>query len=198
MALTLRTVINQKIDKMKLGIKALSLENWISPDPLMCNLVMHNKDNGMISIMSGDDWALSILEPKPAETVPIEILKLFEVARGSMLYGYFFYPLYTLALEQCYRVAEAAITEKCNQLNAPKKAKTFKDRLVYLHKTDVISKLTHDNWNAIRELRNSASHPKEQTILTPGMALGMLFQIADEVNSLFGGCIKVPEQVASM
>jgi len=32
---------------------------------------------------------------------------MYEAARASMCYGYFFYPLYTLATQQLFRVAEA-------------------------------------------------------------------------------------------
>lgn len=161
------------------------------PDPLMRDLVMLNNDNGSaVSIMSANDWAVSVLEPKLADAVPIEIIKLFEVARGSMLYGYFFYPLYTLALEQLYRVAEAAVTAKCDQISASNSAKVFKKKLDYLRKQKVMSDPVHAQWILIRELRNIACHPKQQTILPPGIVLGMLFQITDGVNRLFGSSEK--------
>lgn len=175
---------------MELGIKALSLENWMDPDPLMRDLVMPN-DDGTISYMEGKDWAFSILNLKITETIPIEIRKLYEIARGSMLYGYFFYPLYTLAEEQLYRVAEAAVTEKCNQIAAAEslkkiKTKTFEDKLGFLHDNDVITKQEHEQWTDIRKLRNIASHPEQQTIITPGMALDTLDQLVYKINCLFG------------
>ena len=38
--------------------------------------------------------------------------------RGAMVYGYFLYPLYVLGAEQLFRVAEAAVTLKCEQMGA--------------------------------------------------------------------------------
>lgn len=167
----------------QLGIKILTLENWMNPDPLMSNLVMVNNKN--FSIMSAEDWAVSILEPKLAETVPIEILKLFEVARGSMLYGYFFYPLFTLAFEQLLRVVEAAVSEKCRQIGASKSANTFKTRVEYLQKANVLSVEENTLWDALRKLRNIASHPDQQTILPPGVTLEFVFNISELINRLF-------------
>ena len=165
------------------GIKILTLENWMNPDPLMGNLVMTNNKN--FSIMSVEDWAVSILEPKLAETVPIEILKLFEVARGSMLYGYFFYPLFTLTFEQLLRVAEAAISEKCRQIGADKSANTFKKRVSYLREANILSEEENTQWGALRNLRNIASHSDQQTILPPGVILEFVFNISSLINRLF-------------
>lgn len=97
-----------------LGFKVLSLDNWMLTDPVMRDFAMIN--NGVLSSMTASDWAASILEPKLTDNVPIEVLKLFEVARGLMLYGYFFYPVYTLALEQLSRVAETSINHKCKEM----------------------------------------------------------------------------------
>lgn len=167
----------------QLGIKILTVENWMNSDPLMGNLVMLN--NKMISIMSAEDWAVSILKPKLAKTVPIEILKLFEVARGSMVYGYFFYPLFTLALEQLLCVAEAAVSDKCKQIGARKSANTFQKKVAYLREANVLSEREYTQWDALRKLRNIASHPDEQTILPPGVTLEFVFDISLLINRLF-------------
>lgn len=167
-----------------LGIKIITHENWMSPDPLMKNLVMLQDDK--ISIMSAGDWAISILKPKLSETVPLEIHKLFEVARGSMLYGYFFYPLFTLAFEQLLRVAEAAISEKCRQITTDKIGNnTFKDKVDRLNKNKFFSDEEYTKWNSLRNLRNIASHPNEQTILPPGITIEFIFNISELINSLF-------------
>lgn len=56
-----------------------------------------------------------------------------------MVYGYFFYPLYTLASEQLFRVAEAVVTHKCHELGAsPKKMNTFEKKVQYLLDEGVI------------------------------------------------------------
>jgi len=42
-----------------------------------------------------------------------------------------------------------------------------------------------DSWEAIRYLRNEASHPKDQTIYSPGMVISVLESISECINSLF-------------
>ncbi len=159
----------------KFGIKVVTYENWVSPDPLMNSLMM-----------SGKDWLESILEPQLKEIVPLEICKLFEVARDSMLYGYFFYPLFTLALEQLLRVAETAVSEKCKQLTVEKISRNrFIDKLNYLRKAGVLSDEEYSRWNALRNLRNIASHPDQQAIFPPGVTLKFVFDISELINALF-------------
>lgn len=136
-------------------------------------------------MMSNEEWVESILKAQLDErTVPSEICKLFEVARSSMLYGYFFYPLFTLAYEQLLRVAEASISEKCNQIGG-KKIKGFKGKLDYLWKIRILSDDEFHRWNLFRELRNAASHPEQQTILPPGVTLRFISDISESINALY-------------
>jgi hypothetical protein len=109
---------------------------------------------------------------------------LFEVARGSLAYGYFFYPLYALAGEQLFRVAEAAVSAKCNLLGAPKKLNFYK-RLKFLLDNKVISNQEYFEWESIRKLRNVSSHPQQQNILPPGTVSMLLGRVADKINALF-------------
>ncbi len=67
------------------------------------------------------DWVNYFFRPIPNDSVPDNIVALLEVARGAMIYGLFFCPLVTLGSEQCYRVLEAAIRLRCDQLGLPTK-----------------------------------------------------------------------------
>jgi hypothetical protein len=40
---------------------------------------------------------------------------------------------------------------------------------------------------ALRVLRNEASHPTQQRLFTPGMAIALLDDVAGEINGLLGG-----------
>ncbi len=51
----------------------------------------------------------------------------------------------------------------------------------------VISSPESVRWHAARQLRNAASHPERQMILTPGNAIGILERVGDDINSLFSG-----------
>jgi hypothetical protein len=66
-----------------------------------------------------DKRAEEFLEPILCKETPKDIINLFEVARGCLLYGYFYYPLYTIGIENLYRVLEGAVSRKCKSLNAP-------------------------------------------------------------------------------
>lgn len=170
----------------QLGIKKLTTENWLDPDPIMPAFVQLSLIDGSKSPISADKWASRFLQPQLSAAMPEDILKLFEVARGSIAYGYFFYPLFTLAAEQLLRIAEAAVTTKCSAIGAPrKKTKTYQDKLIYLRDQKILSKLDYESWDILREWRNYASHPKRQTILMPKDALSLLFNIAEKINGLF-------------
>ena len=119
------------------------------------------------------------------KAVPIQIHALYEVVRGAIIYGYLFYPLYTLGIEQLFRVAEAAVKEKCKEIGAPKSIRTFEKRIDYLVNENVIPQEVKPTWDAVRKLRNFASHPEGQNLHPPGMVVGLLERTVNSINSLF-------------
>lgn len=159
-----------------LGFKKLTKDNWLEPDEVVLSLMCFSNIN---------EWLREILKAKLINIVPIEVQKLFEVARGALAYGYFFYPLYTLAGERFFRVVETAITIKCNVLKAPNSIDTFQKKLKWLINNKVIPESEEGEWDSIRILRNITSHPKNQNILPPGPIINKMKYIADKINSLF-------------
>lgn len=168
-----------------LGFKKLTLDNWLESDKASSSFVDVSAVNGKLHPITGDEWMQKILKPNLIEEVPIEVQQLFEVARGALAYGYFFYPLYTLAEEQLFRVAEAALTFKCKSMGAPHSISTFQQKIEYLTVNKVIFEQEKETWHIIRKLRNVASHPERQTLLTPGMVISVLERITNSINSLF-------------
>ena len=57
---------------------------------------------------TGEKFVEKILEINLNDNVDIEIKRLYEVARGAMIYGFFLYPLYWFGCEQMFRIAETA------------------------------------------------------------------------------------------
>ncbi len=165
------------------GFKKIIPENWLQPDPFL-RAFSKLTPNGPEPITS-DDLLNDILDPQLSESVPLEVKALFEVARGAMCYGYFFYPLYTLADEQLYRVVETAVSLKCKALSAPKRVKTFAQGIDYLIEVSIIPESEKLRWEGIRGLRNGASHPENQSIVPPGNAIHSLHLIAKIINLLF-------------
>jgi len=168
-----------------LGFKKLTIDNWLEPDTFM-KIFAQLDSNGNVDEISKEEWLQDILEIQLTDTVPEEIIKLFEVSKNTMSYGYFFYPIYTLASEQLYRVVESAVTHKCKIMKASNKdMKTFKLKIKFLMENSVLSKSEELRWEGIRGLRNSASHPETQSIILPTMALGALERTANIINSIF-------------
>ncbi len=169
-----------------LGFKQLSAENWLISDSTILGFVRIAPD-GSVHDISAEEWLRHILRPQIDDGVPLEVKKLFEVARGAMAYGYFFYPLYTLGIEQLWRVAEAAVTHKCKAMAAPGSVDTFFKKIKWLIEKDVIPQTEVLRWTGIRKLRNLSSHPERQSIYMPPEALRFVESIAEQANSLFVG-----------
>ena len=122
-----------------IGIKELTLQNWLQADASSTKFILDNKGARNRLIKLSNKYTESILEYKLSESVPVEIRRIFEVAKGAMLYGYFFYPLFTLGLEHVCKVAESAVRVKCKKINAPTKVKDFYKSIEYLAEIKVFS-----------------------------------------------------------
>lgn len=102
------------------GFKRLTIDNWLSVDPAWGGIVMSSSRAD-----PSEAWFFDIVRSDLDPGVPLNIRRLFEIARGTWVYSLMFYPLLTLGTEQMFRVFEASVTEKCKILNAPAKVKTF-------------------------------------------------------------------------
>jgi hypothetical protein len=140
-----------------------------------------------------EQWVSFFSRPVLSDAVPESIASLLEVARGAMIYGLLFYPLVTLGAEQCYRVLETGIRLKCAQLGLPtkkvlkdggEKETGFNQNLNALQASGHALQPTRAQWDAVRKLRNSASHPSRQMILDP-QAQGQLELAVEFLNKLF-------------
>lgn len=140
--------------------------------------VAHSADRDI-----GDQWALAFLELKPSEEVPVAVRQLFDAARGAMIYGHFYYPLYALGSEQVFRVLEAALAHRCLSLQAPASTRGYHGMLTWLRSKGSLPNF--EEWNLFREMRNIGSHPIAQTLITPMMAFGDLERAVILVDRLF-------------
>jgi len=162
----------------KLGFKEITEQNWREPDPVLNAFGLQPA--------SGEEWLERILEPKLMDSVPQDVQALFEVARGVLVYGYFFYPLYTLGAEQLFRVADAGATHKCNSEGATS-VDTFYKRVKWLADHNIIPQADVPHWDALRHLRNYSSHPEVLTLGVPRDAIYALHDVAEKINALFNG-----------
>jgi len=166
-----------------MNVKIVTKENWCEADPT--SSILMKVDKGVPISMTGDDWAELFSKPQLSENVPENIRELFEVARGSIVYGYLFYPLATLACEQLFRVVETALTEKCKAVMAPKgSTNSFDKKTKYLLEKGSISDVESDTIHGFRKMRNKASHPDRQFKYPIGVLYPFLESIASLINKL--------------
>jgi len=168
-----------------LGFKQITQDTWLKPDRISTSFLLVPPETGVDDIKKGEIYLDMILQPRLNEDVPIEVIKLYEVARGALVYGYFFYPLYTLACEQLFRVGEAAIIFRCKTFSPRLAKRTFEKKIEFLFKQRILNELEKQRWHALRELRNISSHPVDQFIYPPGPVIGILAHMAEDINSLF-------------
>lgn len=161
--------------------KKLTVENWMEIDPVS-NLMVNMRTDEKLS---GDFWAGEILRPELNENVPLELVEIFEVARSTMLYGWYFYPLYTHGVDQLSQLLDSAAYHKCEIENAPKKVKRFVQRVEWLIANGFIKEERRQQWDAGRSLRNSSAHRTKQHLLNQGMAMTYLYKTTEILNELF-------------
>jgi hypothetical protein len=156
-----------------LAFNRITPENWLLPD----------RKNHMPIGITSEVWIRKFLEPKLDAGVPLEVIRVFEVARAAMIYSWFFYPLATLGLEQCTRIGEFAVRERCRMLNEA--SDNFARNIQTLLKNQTISAEDSARWHALRNLRNDRSHLKEFLLADSGQAAGFLRTLVERINALF-------------
>lgn len=167
-----------------LPFKNLTVENWSESDPTSGILVSVSPRTG-VQAMTGDAWAEEFLRPQLDADVPAPIRELFEVARGACLYGWFFYPLYVLAEEQMFRVADAALAHAHVEAGETGEL-SFQARVDWAISRGLIAGRDGNRWMAIVDLRNLTSHPLGVSIAPQTDALHTLRLLARCINEIFG------------
>lgn len=171
-------------EEAELGFKKLTPDNWLEPD--VASVIFARFTPEGIQRLGPQDWAIRFLRPQLHAGVPLEIVRLFEAAKGVLLYGCFFYPLYVLGFQQLARVTETAVTSKCELLRGRGlKKMTFNSKIDWLVERQVIHPERQEWWAMIRRYRNESSHPQHQFADTPGSVASMLQGICDEISDLF-------------
>jgi hypothetical protein len=157
------------------GFKRLSLENWLTVDPVW----------DAFEKSDPSEWVHDLLKVNLDPVVPLAIRKLFETARGTLVYGLMFYPLLTIGTEQLFRVLEAAATNKCMAMNAPAKIQKFSHKIKWLSENHTIAQDQYIRWDSTRHLRNQVSHLQDQNIFDPNIAIDQLYIAIELINQLF-------------
>ena len=157
--------------------KRINQQNWLERDDTL-NSFVKVRPTGTTEPISGQEWAELMLKPQLLVSAPKEVQRLFEGARGALIYGYFYYGLCFIGMVALFRVAEAALAHKCKELAAPKTAAEsdmrFDENIEWLASQGIVQST---DWTMIAEARNGGFHP--QQIIT------LLEQVAEKINALF-------------
>tara|TARA_R110000868_G_scaffold148533_7_gene370490 strand:+ start:185 stop:754 length:570 start_codon:yes stop_codon:yes gene_type:complete len=162
----------------------LTAQNWLELNHTSDHIVRINSDH-TTSKITEQEWTEKFLSIVLDPSVPREVHDLYEVAQGTMCYGCFFYPLYTAGSTQLYRVLEAALFHRREQMDLEKKKLTFFAMTDDLHQHGIISDDHFPRWQAGRRLRNLYSHAKSQSLESPDMAANNLYVSAELIDALF-------------
>jgi hypothetical protein len=172
------------------GIKELTAENWTTPDPAMGAFGEINLAMGEQRPSDGNQLAEQLLRYTLDDGVPADVRAMWDIARGALLYSWFFYPLYALGQDQLHRVADAAVLFRYQQLDGPRDGRTgrwpdLKPRLDWMVRHGHINPELKGRWEAIRDLRNYGSHATYVRLSMPSDAMTTLAILSQEINGLF-------------
>jgi len=167
-------------------MKTLTLDNWLLLDPAIAISVRLDEEC-QPHPATASDWLPAILRYELADHVPAEVRDLFNVAKGAMAYGLLFLPLFALATEQLFRVCEAAVRHRAKLAGATGATRKFQSNLWFLTSKGIIPKDEQDKWESIRRARDFASHPEQQMVANPAIAIQILSSVSDWLNRLYRG-----------
>ena len=164
-------------------MKVIDHDNWLLADAA-----------GRGQVADVRAWRQAFLGIRLDPAVPQDISRLFEAARGSMLYSYFFQPLLISGVEQCYRALESGARTRCAQMGvdvycADKNGKahplSFGHNLQLLAKQELIEDADMTLWRQARELRDWVALPAHQASLTLEHGVTALSRAAALLGKLF-------------
>lgn len=164
-------------------MKAINHDNWLMTDA-----------GGKGQVADAGKWREAFLSIRLDPGIPGDIARMFEAARGGMLYGYFFQPLLAMGVEQCYRVLESGARARCAQAGLPVSCAdsqgkphplSFAHNLRALAKLDLIADADLLLWRQAPELRDWVAAPEHQAALTLEHGVTALARAAELLGKLF-------------
>lgn len=134
-------------------------------------------------------WIAWFNEVALQASVPEPVRRLFELARGSMIYGWLYYPLLTVGFDQCGRCVEAGVRHAAVPLlgcEPPQQQKIkYRALIERMVKHGHILESDEPQWMSGLQLRNAAAHLTTPAIGSPGDARAALCITARQLNALF-------------
>lgn len=165
------------------GHKRLSIDNYMQVDPFFNNISWWSQEPDKRNDRLKERIS-EILEMQLHSAVPAEVRKMFDVLKGTIIYGFFYRPIFTVASDQIYFVADAAAFHRCKALGGIP-PDNFGERIKLLKEKGVIPADEGALWDAARRIRNAIAHRTEQSMDMPASEVSTLSMMADDINRLF-------------
>jgi len=168
-------------------VKKITKENWLKPDFASTIWVCKKKGDTDWHGITNEDRIEEISECSLSEKAPLEMRKLFEVAKALLVYGFLFYPFYNLAFEQLSRLIEEVVSSICKRERFSRnklKELSFSEKINWLIQSGLIDEKHKGRWMFFWSIRNKACHLKKQRIVPPSMAIDIFHKITDDLNAL--------------
>jgi hypothetical protein len=162
------------------SLKALTAENWLSVDPAW--KIGPTKADVQEELQA---WIAPLVNHRLASGVPAGLREVHTVARGALIYSLLYRPLLILGIEQSVRVAEAAASFKCKDLDAPRSIRSFADKIAWLVEQDIIGESQVHRWHQLRQLRSFGSPVERTHLLNPEIGLSVFGAVTSLVDELF-------------
>jgi hypothetical protein len=176
------------VDKRsKRGMKIVGRGNWLSADPVSLVTMGGALDDeaGVVALVqTGNLLAEHFCACEVSAAVSEEPARLFHVARGTIVYAVFFYPLFDIGLEKALAAVEVATKETCNARAMPKRnKKSQSDRIDWLCDSGWIDTSACRAMHSARLLRNHAIHDR-QSLVGPGSVSRGFHRVRDLLEML--------------
>jgi uncharacterized protein DUF4145 len=163
------------------GFKIPDVDNVLDPDPL--SKIMYSMEDGVARPMAPNDILRALETIRLSEEIPLDVRRAYRTALGAMAYAYWYYPLYTMTAQQLLRVADFAL-DVFMKGRGIQRQYGLASRIADLSRTEIISDEQRTQWDAIRRLRNSVTHPNFHQTWGIAQAYDVAKVVADAISSL--------------
>jgi hypothetical protein len=168
----------------RMGSKRLTADNFLLPDPLSGEFTGRDGD-GPAQRLSAVDWAHEIRAVRLDGNVPEPVRNRFDLARGILRYGFFWYSLWVHGTVVSLQSAELALEVACDAAHGPKRLNSAESRIEWLEKRRFLAAADAGTWTLLVGVRDALVEAGDGPILTPRKSLDVLQAVAQAINGLF-------------
>ena len=166
----------------------LTFENHLQIDERMNGWSPQGLVIGMQNSFPVHGYAMIPLSYELNKQVPEEIQEMYNRTKSVMSYGIYYYPIFTFADEELFRIQEAAISTYLRKNeNCPSGIRNgpYAQKVKWIKESQIVIKDIANRLDAGRRLRNMVSHKSKENLLHPNQAITMLAMTKVVIEAFF-------------